>query len=263
MPRPSAEVLRQPVSLRRAAALQFGVLLGLLALGALLVVVGTWRHRGDAAVGRREALLQLDRVLQPGEQVLARAEVVQRHWWDHFRTTPGVLAATDRRLVHVATVPPALFHADDDPPSFDQWSFVYDTTLAAGVAEGIAGAGQGLVVRTRDGSERFGVRAAERHGALGVVRVVEARRRERLAEIRRQQAVFDSIVALPPPPPLMHRVAPGQTLYGIAAQYNLTPEVLKAMNGLTADRIVIGQELVVRRYRRINGAVVEYFGPPQ
>ena len=69
-----------------------------------------------------EALLQLERQLQPGEQVLARAEVVQRHWWDHFRTTPGVLAATDRRLVHVATVPPALFHVDDDPPSYDEWT---------------------------------------------------------------------------------------------------------------------------------------------
>lgn len=263
MPRPSAEVLRQPVSRRRAAALQLGVLLGLAGLGALLVLLGTWLHRGDVAVGRHEALLQLDRVLQPGEQVLARAEVVQRHWWDHFRTTPGVLAATDRRLVHVATVPPALFHVDDDPPSFDEWSFVYDTTLAARLTTGVAGAGQGIVVRTRDGDERFGVRVAEQEGAVGVARVVEARRRERLAEIRRQQAIFDSIVALPAPPPLVHQVRAGETLYGIAAQYNLTPEVLKLMNGLTADRIVIRQELVVRRYRRINGAVVEYFGPPQ
>lgn len=262
MSRPSAEVLRQPVSRRRAAALQLGVLLGIAAMAALLVLVGTWRHRGDGAVGRREALLQLERQLQPGEQVLARAEVVQRHWWDHFRTTPGVLAATDRRLVHVATVPRALFHADDDPPSYDEWSFVYDTALAARATTGIAGAGQGLVVRTRDGAERFGVRAAHLAGAQGVVRVVEARRRERVAELRRQQAVFDSIVALPAPPPLLHRVRPGETLYGIAAQYNLTPEVLKLMNGLTADRIVIGQQLVVRRYRRINGAVVEYFGPP-
>jgi len=260
---PRATTLRQPLSRRRELALQLGVLLGLAGVGALLVGVGTWMHRGDQDVGRREALLQLDRVLQPGEQVLARAEVVQRHWWDHFRTTPGVLAATDRRLVHVGAVPPALFRVSDDPPSFHEWSFAYDTSLAARSARGIAGAGQGIVVRTRDGSERFGVPAAARAGAQGVVRTVEARRQERLAELRRQAAIFDSIAALPPPPPVIHRVRPGETLYGIAAQYNVTPEVLKAMNGFAADRIRIGQQLVVRRYRRINGAVVEYYGPPE
>ena len=54
----------------------------------------------------------------------------------------------------------------------------------------------------------------------------------------------------------------GESLYGLAQSYNVTPEVLKAMNGLTSDRIRIGQEIVVRRYRRINGAVMEYYGPP-
>jgi LysM repeat protein len=110
---------------------------------------------------------------------------------------------------------------------------------------------------------RFGVRGGDRDDAATIVRIVEQRRQARLAEIERQQAVFDSIVALPPPPPQTHRVRPGETLYGIAAQYNVTPEVLKSMNGLTSDRIRIGQELVVRRFRRINGAVVEYYGPPQ
>ena len=91
--------------------------------------------------------------------------------------------------------------------------------------------------------------------------LVEGRRQAELADIRRQRAIFDSIAALPPPPPELHRVSPGESLYGIARQYNVTPEVLRAMNGLTSDRIRIGQTLVVRRYRRINGAVVEYYGP--
>jgi hypothetical protein len=254
--------LRQPISRRRELALQLGVLVGIAAMAGLLILLGAWLHRGDARQGRREALLQLERLLQPGERVVARAEVTQRHWWDHFRTTPGVVAATDRRLVYVGMVPPALFRASDDPPSFEEWSFPYDTSLAARMGRGVAGAGQGLVLRVPDdGTERLGVRAGQRAQAGAVVAAVESRRQERVAEIERQQAIFDSIAALPPPPPQVHRVRPGETLYGIAAAYNVTPEVLKAMNGLTADRIRIGQELVVRRFRRINGAVVEYYGP--
>jgi LysM repeat protein len=254
--------LRQPVSRRRELALQLGVLVAIAVLAGLLTLLGAWLHRGDERVGRREALLELARVLQPGEQVLARAEVAQRRWWDHFRTTPGVVVATDRRLVYVGTVPPALFRRTDDPPTFAEWSFPYDTALAARLGRGVAGAGQGLVVDVPGGETvRLGVRGDQRPRAAAVVAAVEARREEQVAELERQQAVFDSIAALPPPPPQLHRVRPGETLYGIAAAYNVTPEVLQSMNGLTTDRIRIGQELVVRRFRRINGAVVEYYGP--
>jgi hypothetical protein len=254
--------LRQPISRRRELALQFAVLVGLGVMGALFLLVGAWLHRGDAAVGRREALLQLRRTLQPGEHVLARAQVTQRHWWDHFRTTPGELVATDRRLIYVGAVPPALFRPSDDPPSFEEWSFPYDTSPAAHLGRTREGT-RGVVVDTPESVARFGVRAADRDGATAIVRAVEERRAARLAEVERQQAIFDSIAALPPPPPQVHKVRPGETLYGIASLYNVTPEVLKSMNSLTSDRIRIGQDLVVRRFRRINGAVVEYYGPPQ
>ncbi len=258
----SRAVLRQPISHRRELALQFAVLVGLAVMGALFLLLGAWLHRGDAAVGRREALLQLRRTLQPGERVLARAQVTQRHWWDHFRITPGELVATDRRLIYVGTVPPALFRPSDDPPAFEEWSFPYDTSLAAHVGRTREGM-RGVVVDTPESVARFAVRAGQRDAAAAVIRAVEERRDARLAEVERQQAVFDSIAALPPPPPQVHRVRPGETLFGIAALYNVTPEVLKSMNGLTSDRIRIGQDLVVRRFRRINGAVVEYYGPPQ
>ena len=254
--------LRRPISSRRELALQLGVLVGIAAMAVLLALAGTWLHRGDERRGAREALLQLERVLQPDERVLARAQVTQRHWWDHFRTTPGVVAATDRRLVYVGTVPPALFRPGDDPPSYEEWSFPYDTALTARLGAGVAGAVQGLVVRAPgDRVWRLGVPGGERPRAEAVARAVVAQQALRVAEARRQQAAFDSIAALPPPPPQTHRVRPGETLYGIAAQYNVTPEVLQAMNALTGPRIRIGQELVVRRFRRINGAVVEYYGP--
>ena len=255
-------VLRQPISRRRDLAMQLGVLVGIAGMAVLLLAAGAWLHRDDARVGAREARLQLARVLQRDERLIAQTAVTQRHWWDHFRTTPGVLAATDRRLVYVGAVPPALFRPGDDPPSFEEWSFPYDTALTARMGAGVAGAVLGLVVRTpADETWRFGVPGGERPRAEALARAVAAQQAARVAEAERQQAVFDSIAALPPPPPQMHRVRPGETLFGIAAQYNVTPEVLQAMNGLTGPRIRIGQELVVRRYRRINGAVVEYYGP--
>ena len=255
-------LLRQPVSRRRELALQFAVLVGLAVLGALLVVGGVLLHRGDTVRGRREAALQLGRTLQPGEELLARVDVMQRHWYDHFRITPGILAATDRRLLYVATVPPALFSAaSEDPPTFLTRSFVYDTALTAHVTRPIAGATPDVVVNVADTVLRFGIVGGEREVGDSLARLVREHRELRLAEIRREQAAFDSLVALPPPPPEVHRVRPGESLYSLSRQYNVTPEVLRLMNGLTSDRIQIGQEIVVRRYRRINGAVVEYYGP--
>lgn len=256
-------VLRQPVSRRRELALQFAVLVGLAVIGGLVLVAGIVMHRGDAELGRRQAQLQLARRLQPGERVLAQVDVAQHHWYDHFRVTPGVLAATDRRLLYVATAPPALFRSvGDDPPTFLVRSFTYDTSLTAQAGRVLAGARPGVVVQSADSVFAFAVAGGERDEGLAVVRLVDERRAAQLADLQRRQAVLDSIAALPPPPPEAHRVRPGETLYSLARLYNVTPEVLQAMNGLSTDRIRIGQEIVVRRYRRINGAVIEYYGPP-
>lgn len=256
-------LLRQPVSRRRELALQFAVLVGLAVLGGLLILTGTLLHRGDARWGRREAALQLGRTLLPGEQVLARVDVAQRHWYDHFRLTSGILAATDRRLLYVGTAPPALFRSvGEDPPTFLMRSFTYDTSLAAQVTRALPGTAPDVVVDAADTVLTFAVVGGELTMADSLVGLVQGRREARLAEIQRERAIFDSVAALPPPPPEVHRVRPGESLYGLARQYNVTPEVLRSMNGLTSDRIRIGQDIVVRRYRRINGAVVEYHGPP-
>lgn len=254
--------LREPISRRRELALQLSVLVGMAIVGASLLALGFWLHRGDDRIGRREARLELGRALEPGEQLVVAVEVGQRHWWDHFRSTPGLLAATDRRVLYVGTAPPPLFRPrGDDPPAFIERSFAYDTGLVVRAARVQGGTRRGIVVRTSEEDERFAVRGGARVAADSLVRLAQLRRQGQLAVIQRQQEIFDSIAALPPPPPLLHRVSPGETLYGIAIRYNVTPEVLRSMNGLATNRIVIGQQLVVRRYRRISGTVVEYFGP--
>lgn len=256
-------VLRQPVSRRRELALQFAVLVGLAIMGGLVVVVGAVLHRGDAELGRQQARAELTRQLQSRETVLLRVDVTEHHWYDHFRVTPGVLAATDSRLLIVSTAPPALFRSvGDDPPTFLVRSFAYDTALSAHAERVLAGTRPGIVVDSGGSEYSLAVDADERSAVQTVVRLVDERRTALLADYEQQQALRDSIIALPPPPPEVHRVRSGESLYSLARLYNVTPEVLQAMNGLTSDRIQIGQELVVRRYRRINGVVMEYYGAP-
>lgn len=261
-------LLREPISRRRELALQLSVLVGMAIVGAALVALGFWLHRGDERIGRREARLELARVLDRGEQLLVAVDVSERHWWDHFRTTPGVLAATDRRLLWVGTAPPSLFRPrGDDPPAFLARSLPYDTALVVRAGRVLAGTQRGILVRAAagetDGDAVTGYAVTGDAGvaADSLVRIAQLRRQSQLATIQRQQEIFDSIAALPPPPPLMHRVRPGETLFGIAATYGVTPEVLRALNALPSTRIVIGQQLVVRRYRRINGVVIPYYGP--
>lgn len=256
-------VLRQPVSRRRELALQFAVLVGLAIMGGLVVVAGVLLHRGDAELGRQQARAELTRQLQPREIVLLRMDVTEHRWYDHFRVTPGVLAATDSRLLIVSTAPPALFRAvGDDPPTFLVRSFAYDTLLSVRAERLLAGTRPGMVVDSGGSEYSLAVDADDRSTVQEVARLVSGRRAALVADHERQQALRDSIIALPPPPPEVHRVVSGESLYSLARLYNVTPEVLQAMNGLTSDRIQIGQELVVRRYRRINGVVVEYYGPP-
>lgn len=42
-----------------------------------------------------------------------------------------------------------------------------------------------------------------------------------------------------------HRVRPGDTLFGIARQYNVTPEAIRAANDLENDRVRLGQLLSI------------------
>ena len=58
--------------------------------------------------------------------------------------------------------------------------------------------------------------------------------------------------------PRVHRVAPGETLSGIAHRYGLSQDELARMNALTGTRILAGQELAVLDVRRAGAVEVEY-----
>lgn len=212
---------------------------GVLALATVLSPIGA--RRGARAAAEAEMAAELD----PGERVLARSYVSQRNWWDNFRESFGVLAATDRRLLFVGAPPtPWVPGSTDGPPELRAQSFPYDAPFTADTRRLLLGLVQGVVVRTTDGDVPFLVPRGERQHARDIEGVVERALAARTEALARDQA---SRVAPPPPPPVYgtHRVASGEAVTTIARRYRTTPEVIRQLNRLTSDRIRIGQRLRV------------------
>jgi LysM repeat protein len=212
---------------------------GVLALATVLSPIGARRAARQAAVA------ELTSELEPGERVLARVYVSQRNWWDNFRESFGVLAATDRRLLFVG-VPPAPWvrREADGPPELRAQSFPYDAPFTASTGRRLLGTVPGVVVRTTAGDVAFLVPRGERQHARDIEQVVERALAARTEALERDQA---SRIAPPPPAPVYgsHTVRSGEAVTTIARRYRTSPDVIRQLNRLTSDRIRIGQRLRV------------------
>lgn len=216
------------------------IVAGVLALATVLSPIGA--RRAAREVANAELAAELD----PGEHVLARSYVSQRNWWDNFRESFGVLAATDRRLLFVG-VPPAPWvrgSGRDGPPELRAQSFPYDAPFTADTRRLLLGMVPGVVVRTTAGDVPFLVPRGERQHARDIERVVE-----RALVARTEAAERDQLSRVAPPPPAAvygtHRVSPGEAVTTIARRYRTTPDVIRQLNRLPNDRIRIGQRLRV------------------
>lgn len=232
------------------------------AAAAVMVVLGALltgaARRPDSALAWREAERALERAMAPGERMLVGTRVVRRHWGDHFRATHGVLVATDRRLLYVGILPPPLLGEVSGPPLMERAVFAFDTSLS--VREGFTAGPGGFraIVRQGEVTTRFIVAPAARD-RVGAIASIAARAREsELKYASRERFLQDSIASLPPPPPMIHVIRPGDTVIGLAARYGYTPEELMERNGLTNDRLRAGETLVVRQFRRVAGVVEGY-----
>jgi LysM repeat protein len=78
---------------------------------------------------------------------------------------------------------------------------------------------------------------------LGVVLPTPTLRATRLPGERTPPPTF---TPAPTPTPVIHIVAPGETLFDIAARYNISLDALQAANGvLTPETLLIGQRLII------------------
>lgn len=213
-------------------------------LAAALVVVAVWlanaRDRGRA---ERAAAAELNARLEPGERALRQVPVAQRHWYDLYRATWGILAATDRRVMFVGVLP-ELYPTTDAPRAFDVRSFPYDTIFSiANVAAPPCAAAVRVSHGTR--TQRYETSLHYRRPVRALVELAAGRDRALRERLRRERAYHDSLAALPPIREY-YTVQRGDALESIARRYETTTDSLRALNGLPDDRIRIGQQLLVR-----------------
>ena len=211
---------------------------GVLVLATLLSPVGARR----AARGIAEQELKAE--LESGEHILGQAYVSQRNWWDNFRESFGVLAATDRRLLFVGA-PPASWLRNPDPdgpPELRVQSLSFDAPFTA-QARRVLGF-PGVVVQTTSGDITFLVPRGETKAVREIERVVE---RAQIAQSQATQQEQIGRIAPPPPPQvyITHIVHGGESVTSIARTYHTTPDVIRQLNRLPTDRIRIGQRLRV------------------
>ena len=234
-------LLRRPVTTRWLAPL------GWIVLVAGVATVGWWvidHGRGDAGTTRRLAVAERAVLLEPGEVVLAEVPVAQRLWWDFFRSTHGVLAATDRRLLFVGIPPEPLLHRTAGPFEVVDASFRF--ARAVGVREGSSRRG-GLRLRLASGTQQVALEAMAVDAPA--MRPVLDTMRTRIDHLRaageaERRAVEASSAAARRA--TYHLVQPGEALESIARRYGTTTDSLMAWNALGAPRIVAGQRLLVR-----------------
>jgi hypothetical protein len=200
----------------------------------------------DGAHATQLAGVELQRRLEPGERLIGQVSVLQRHWSDAYRATYGVLAATDRRVLFVGVVP-ELYSTPEGPRIFDVRSFTYDSTFL--IAPTIVPLSvRGALIVSGGRPQRFGV--SSDRPALAALITAASGRSFALAEMRRRERAFhDSIAALPPLREY-HRVERGEALDMIARRYETTVDLIRTLNQLLTDRILVGQTLIVRESPR-------------
>src|SRR5689334_18942351 len=239
-PRPTPPPRRRWRTALRVSAWGILFTLVLATVGTLLFI-----HRGDAEGSARVANAEVELMLERGEGIDWRAPVIARHWWNYFRVTHGVLAATNRRLVYVGVPPEEILPREPEPQLLEESSFPYDRPIEVSRGRVFLGTETGVVIRAPGQSRTFGVAPAERSRLDSVLTLMT----------RRQQAIRDSLederqkalaVADAERQPIFYVVSRGDALELIARQFEVTVEELQEWNALPSHGIRIGQRLLVK-----------------
>jgi hypothetical protein len=218
--------------------------------GGLVLVLGTvgvllFIHRGDAEGSARIANRELELTLERGETIDWRTPVIARHWWNYFRVTHGVLAATNRRLAYLGVPPEGILPREPEPQLLEQSSFPYDRPIDVWRGKVFLGTATGIIVRSPTQERTFGVAASE---LPRLDSVLSSMRQQQKAirdstERERQEAIA---LAVNTRRPVYHTVQRGEALESLARQYNVTVEQLQEWNRLPGPRIQVGQQLLVK-----------------
>ncbi len=230
-----------------ARSLKALAFVGLIAVLVLAVMAaGAASERDPLAIpplAEEEAVVQLAAL---GETAAWSVPAFQRRWWDYFRPTPGVLVATERRLLFVGLVPgPVTREATNEPPALERASFVIDSAALVVRGSRVRGVRVIEITLPNGPSAKFSIHPRAWQRAESLMVLVAGIQRDRDAEneaarIAREDSEAAARRAL------YHHVERGESLTSIAARYGLTADSLQALNPVTSTRLRIGDSLLVR-----------------
>ncbi len=209
-------------------------------IGTLLVL-----HRGDAEGSARLANAEIAQLLGRGEEVEQRVAVMQRNWWDYFRVTHGILAATDRRLLFVGAPPAPLLQTEYEPPEYLEVSLPYDQPIAVSFARQFLGTAPGVLLAGTGVRESFAFTSAERERVDSVLAVL-SRRQEALRLAGEAERLATEATVAASRRAIYHLVQRGEALDLIARRYGVSPDSIVKWNNLPSTRITAGRRLLVR-----------------
>ena len=219
----------------------------------------------------RDALVFAERelelsVLHQNEKVLATVSVWQRPAIDYFRPTRGVLVVTDApgdsanpvggRLIYLGLQPRDPLSRPDAPPTFDEREWPLDTAVAVTPTRTLFFLSRAISVAAPREKLTLGVPSPSSANADGLLRAVgkkygllravgwqrrEARRaRDRERQMASQQGRRE----------WFHTVRRGEALASVAKMFNTTADEVRTLNGITGDKIKLGQKLKVKGWTK-------------
>ena len=250
---PSASLIR-----RSRERVPHAVWYGLAALGvALLVVLAQiilYQQRREPRDARAivERELRMNTLL-PGERVVRSVPVFRRSAVDYFRATRGLLVLTDRRLIYLGAPPRDITGRSDAPPTFDQRVFPIDTLVEIDPSFAVLGMSRALTIEGPESSLEVGIATGGKDAAR-LLRAAWDGRHQRLhalgvwaGKVRVARSELDEMLEAYRKQPVYHEVQPGDAISSIASWYEIPPEQIRQLNGISGNTIKVGQQLLIRR----------------
>lgn len=216
-------------------------LLALLAAGYLFLM----RHV-DPAAARTQVASELAALpLEPGERVERTAPIYVRSPWDYFRSSHGVIAATDRRLIVLTIAPSDRFAGETERAVMERREFPKDTTLRATRVRTNYGLSRGVRLAAGGRRATYSVFDADMRAFDSLLANV-TQRQDSIHAAAREAARQRRLLVEEMKKPIWYRVRPGDAVASIAQRFNTTPERLREINGMANDRIRIGDSLMIK-----------------
>lgn len=172
--------------------------------------------------------------------------MLQRHWWDFFRVTHGVLAATDQRMIYVGVPPTELLPREDEPIELREATWSYRDSVRREPSRVYLGTRPAITLSAGDVSETLAYASRDAERVDSVLSLLAAHQRAlQEAQAAERRAIDAAMQASRRP--IYHVVQQGETLEAIAMRFGTSVDSLRAWNALTRDRIVVGRRLLVQK----------------